>query len=304
MKRNYIFRRLSALVGAVVVAVSGLSFMIVLNTTADIKDTEPVQKSEAVVERYDAPSAGMSSVLKGYLDTNGDSSVDLLSTTAVGATLDNNKYYDAEGGSIGRLIVCKAEETPIYSEASSSSELEGTIGEYGIATLVAEDDGWVKIVSGDVSGYAAKNDFAFGKAAEALEEETYVINAFVDTDELTLREWESMEATALCILAEHSTHEVVENDDDSRWTLVNVDGVGEGYILTEYLDIQTTRRYAVSAEEAAVVEEQIAEGVEEAERREAMWAAEAEARAEEMRRAAEEAAWQAAEAERLAEEAR
>lgn len=303
MKHNYIFRRLSALVGAVIVAVSGMSFMIVLNTTADVKELETA-RAEAEATDYDAPSAGMSTVLQGYIETNGDSSVDLLTTTAVGTNLDNNKYYDSEGGSLGRLIVCTADESTIYSEPNVSSDVEGTISEFGIATLVAEEDNWVKIVSDEVSGYVAKDDFAYGREAEALEDETYVTTAFVDTDELTLRQETSMEATALCILAEHSTHEVIENDEDSRWTLVNVEGVGEGYILTEYLDIETTRRYAVSAEAAQQAADEIEAGVEEAANREAMWAAEAEARAEEMRRAAEEAAWQAAEAERLAEEAR
>jgi len=264
-------KRLSAFVVSAAVAVSGLSFMLVLNTDAsDKKAEQPV----VVQTEFTAPQAGMSTILGSYVDTNGDSSVDLLTTTAVGAGLSNNLYYDSEGGSVGRLIVCTAEDyTNIYSEPTESSSVEGTLGEYGVATLVSEEDGWVKIVSDQVTGYARESDFAFGREAEALDEETFVTTAFVDTDELTLREEDSMVAFAKCILAEHSTHEVVAELADSRWTLVNVEGVGEGFILTEYLDIETVRRYAVSTAESERIEAEIQEGVEEAERREAMWTA-------------------------------
>jgi len=297
-------KRLSAFVVSAAVAVSGLSFMLVLNTDAsDKKAEQPV----VVQTEFTAPQAGMSTILGSYVDTNGDSSVDLLTTTAVGAGLSNNLYYDSEGGSVGRLIVCTAEDhTNIYSEPTESSSVEGTLGEYGVATLVSEEDGWVKIVSDQVTGYARESDFAFGREAEALDEETFVTTAFVDTDELTLREEDSMVAFAKCILAEHSTHEVVAELADSRWTLVNVEGVGEGFILTEYLDIETVRRYAVSTAESERIEAEIQEGVEEAERREAMWTADRLAREAEEQAAAEEAARlaeEAAEAARLAREA-
>ncbi len=296
MKLKVIFsnKRFVALAAAAVVA--GMSFMLVIDAKADVH-------SEDETTTYTSPSAGMSTILADYTESSGESSLELLSTTAVGSGLSGSQYYAENGGITGRLIVCTAEDySPVYLVKDTTSGVYGRIYTYGTATLIEEeDDGWYKIVSGVVSGYVRAEDFATGEDAEALDELTYKTVALIDTDELTLREEKSMTSVALCILASLSEHTVVEEDDGSGWTKLYVEDVGEGYVLTEYLSISTVQMKAVTVDEEYLTSQTIDEGVEEALEREAQWTADRIA-AEEAAAAAEAAAAQAA-AEAAAEQA-
>ncbi len=307
MNRYFGFSRISALVLAAVVAVCGMGVMV----AADVKSES--EKTEMVVQQdFDNPSAGMAAILSDYVKTKGEASIDFLSTTAVGMNIANNKYYDDNGETQGRLIVCTKEGgTNVYEEADTDSAAVGFMPQYAVATQVSvidEESSWIKIVSDQTSGYVNKNDFAFGTEAEALEDRTYKTMALIDTDELTLREERSMEATALCILASNSLHEVIDDTDedmyDPDWTKLDVEGVGQGYVLTYYIVIDQIRMYAISNEQQERIDGQIEAGLDEAASREEMWLNERLAVEEEQRQAAIRAEEEAEAARIAAEEAR
>ncbi|MCF0143471.1 MAG: C40 family peptidase [Parasporobacterium sp.] len=257
----------------------GLCFMI----SVEQKSQEESQTAEAV---YTPPTAGMSEIVGRYMESNGTSSVDLLATTAVASNVKlANEYYNNDGSVIGKLVVCIADEyAPIYLTQDENSGEYGKIYKNSAATLVHLEGEWCKIVSGGVTGYAKTTYFAFGKDAEALDAQTYTTIATVNTDELTLREEASTEAAALCILSPDSRHEVLASDEGDGWTKISVDGVGVGYVLTEYLDINTTHKMGITVSAERKAATVINAGIEEANAREdqraAERAAEEEARAE------------------------
>ena len=290
--KDFRLNRVSILSLIVACAVVGMFFM----TIIDIKATEQVAAEEVV--SYDSPTGGMSSVVSKYMASNGESSMELLSTTAVASKVDGiNEYYDVNGSTIGKLIVCKADEyAPVYMVPDETSGVYAKIYRFAVATLVKEaEDGWYQVVSGGVSGYVKADLFATGADAEAMDPLTYLTYATINTDELTLRDEKSTYGTALCILAPDSHHKVVAEDEGDGWTKLSVDGVGEGYVMTEYLIINKTHKFGVTLDQETVDKNLISAGVEEAENREEKWAAEAAAEAERIRLEEEAAAAREAE---------
>ncbi|MBR6350335.1 MAG: C40 family peptidase [Lachnospiraceae bacterium] len=302
MLKDFKLNKISVLSLVIACAVVGVFFM----TIIDIKASE-ASKVEEVVS-YDSPAGGMSAVVTKYMSSNGESSMELLSTTAVASKTEGiNEYYDADGNIIGKLIVCKADEyAPVFMVPDETSGVYAKIYRFGVATLVKEEDGWYQVVSGGVSGYVKSELFAVGVDAEAMNPLTYDTYATVNTDELTLRDDKSTYATALCILSPDSRHSVVAEDEGDGWTKISVDGVGEGYVMTEYLQITKTHKFGVTIDQETADTNAITLGVEEAEAREERWAEEA-AEAERQRQAeiaAEEERQRQAEAEAEAERQR
>ncbi|MGI6072212.1 MAG: NlpC/P60 family protein [Lachnospiraceae bacterium] len=277
MKRYFRLTTTSAMAMLLTASILGMSFMLVIDKEAE-PQAEKVTATGAT--GLNTPDAGISSVMNTYFSTNGDSSIDMLSTTAVGIGMPSNKYYGEDGSSLGRLIVCTAADyVNVYDEMDSESAVNGKIYRYAVATLVAQEAGWCKVVSGDVAGYVKEDDFLFGKEAEALEDKTYKLDAVVDTDELTLRAGRSTEETALCILAPDSAHRIIDDSNEEgynpdMWTKVHVKGVGEGYVMSCYIRVDEGRRYAISTEAEKAAAAEIEEGLDEAQYREAKWLAE------------------------------
>ena len=283
MFKDFKLSKISTVALIIACTVVGIFFM----TIIDVRTNEAQAQEEVIA--YDTPTGGMSSIVLGYMASNGESSMELLSTTAVASKTEGiNEYYDINGNCIGKLIVCKADDyASVYIVPDEKSGTYAKIHRFGVATLVKYvDEEWYQVVSGGVSGYVKAELFATGEAAEAMDPLTYETTALIDTDELTLREEKSTTATALCILAQDSHHEVVAEDEGDGWTKLHVEGVGEGYVLTEYLKLSKARRFGITIDQETADNRVIAAGVEEAEAREERWAREAE---EERRRQEEEA---------------
>lgn len=152
----------------------------------------------------------------------------------------------------------------VRAEASTDSEIVGKLYKDGVATVLDDNgDGWVKIQSGSVTGYISKDFLATGSEAEKLADENKSQVAEVTTETLRVRAAADINSDVITLVPQGEKLNVIEETDG--WLKVSTDE-GEGYISTDYADVEAVY--------------QVAESIEEEQQRLAEEAAEAEAKAE------------------------
>lgn len=239
-------------------ALCGMAFMVAL----DIRFAQE-EETEIVVEQEvdSVPIAGMSAILKSYAEASEDSAVDYLTTTALANSAETNEYINDDGDSIGKYIVCTAEAyASVYTEADETSEEYARLYTYDVATLISNENGWCKIVSGDIEGYVKAELFAFGADAEALDASTYKTKALINAENVYAYQLKNSRSTVKCVLSYGYEYTVAENDG-SGWIKLSIDGVGEYYVSAANVLTYTGHSYAITVEQANANAAAISAGV-------------------------------------------
>lgn len=217
--------------------------------------------NRALAEDISLPNAGIGMIVSNYVGATGESSVDLLSTTALGATYtEYNEYYDSKGNALGKLIVCKADDSiAVYDRIPGNERVErgdtkmaqivGRMSKGDVATLVGIAGNWYQIVADSFSGYVNTSFFAVGKDAEAMNDSTWMRIAVVNDDELMLTSEPDYNSELYAFLSSGLWFEVLEEGEE--FSRIYVPDVGEGWIESEYADFQTVRRQGISNQASA-----------------------------------------------------
>ena len=133
----------------------------------------------------------------------------------------------------------------IRESADIESPVVGKLYVNGAATVLETLDGWYKIESGSVVGYARADYLIVGdeEACKAASERIGTIS----TETLRLRKEPSTEAAVYTLLS--IDQEVLVLDESIEgWLKVKYDNY-EGYVSSEYVEIETLYDYAESKEE-------------------------------------------------------
>ena len=133
----------------------------------------------------------------------------------------------------------------IRESADIESPVVGKLYVNGAATVLETLDGWYKIESGSVVGYARADYLIVGdeEACKAASERIGTIS----TETLRLRKEPSTEAAVYTLLS--IDQEVLVLDESIEgWLKVKYDNY-EGYVSSEYVEIETLYDYAESREE-------------------------------------------------------
>ncbi|MCQ2511994.1 MAG: C40 family peptidase [Lachnospiraceae bacterium] len=267
MKRNNkkrIYRAIACLVIAVIVGIS-------IGAIAGL--ALPKTKAEPALEEVSLPGAGAGGVLQDFLGATQESSVDLLSTTALGAGFENNnEYYDADGSSLGKRIVYTGKKNiNVYNKIPGNERIErgdslatinGRMEPFSVATLIKEWGSWYQIVSNDISGFVNGTDFVLAKDAEAFDKSTYQEVATTNTDDVYIRESEDVVSTIICVLPKGISLPVLEYGGE--YSKVYLTGLGEGWIYNTEADFSNARKQAKSVKEESEVTNAVANGIDEA----------------------------------------
>ncbi len=183
----------------------------------------------------------------------------------------------------------------VRSEPNTESEVLGKLYDKSAATVLeVTEDGWYRILSGNVEGYVKAEYVVVGD--EELAKTVGTRYATVCTTTLFVRDIPSTEGKVLTMLPEGDDLVVIDEEAEG-WVMVST-VEGDGYISTDYVELTMEYIHAESKEE-----EEARLAREEAERIAAAEAARAAREAAE-RAAAEEAARAAEAAKRAAEAAR
>ncbi len=199
----------------------------------------------------------------------------------------------------------------IRAEAGTDSEVVGRLYNHSTGVVVsrADENGWMKIRSGNVEGYVLQQYLVFGTKAHEVAEESKTMVAVVTTETLRVRAAADIESDVITLVPGGDKLNIISEEDG--WYKVETPD-GDGYISMDFADVESEYKTAESREEAESksYEERVAEEARAAATLAKIAAEDARKTAEELRLKAEEAAnsaqaaQEAADAEQAAEEAR
>lgn len=125
-----------------------------------------------------------------------------------------------------------------------------------VATAVSSENGWTKIVSGNVEGYILSDFLKFGQDAVDYADEYYKTHYRVVSNTLNLRAEPNTSSTIKAQLLKNASLVLLEKTSDS-WFKIRWEGTASsvtGYVSTDY--ISNDYRTAVTLEEAKDFENQ------------------------------------------------
>lgn len=124
----------------------------------------------------------------------------------------------------------------IRKEASEDSEKVGFLYKDCGGTILEQKDGWTKLKSGNVVGWAKDEYLLFGEDAKAMAEDVGNWIVTLDSEAVRVRQEPSLTAETCGLLAYDDTVEFIDVVD-SNW--ISVDYNGEiAYVSTEYINVE------------------------------------------------------------------
>ncbi len=136
----------------------------------------------------------------------------------------------------------------IRAAASADSEVVGKLYSNSVAEILSEadEDGWVKIESGDVVGYVKQSYLATGNMAQEWATSLSKTKAVVTTETLRVRATNSIDSDVISLIGQGQALDIIEELDG--WYKVNTED-GEGYISSDFADIEVIYPEAISRQQ-------------------------------------------------------
>ncbi len=123
----------------------------------------------------------------------------------------------------------------VRAEASSDSSKVGKLYKDCGGRIIEQKDGWTKLQSGNVVGWASDEYLLFGEEAKALANDVGKMMAVINAEALNIRAEASLEADVLSVMSEGEVLEVIILGEDG-WVCVDFEGEN-GYVLEEFVTI-------------------------------------------------------------------
>lgn len=123
----------------------------------------------------------------------------------------------------------------VRAQAGEESDKVGLLYKDCGGRILERKDGWTRLRSGDLVGWASDDYLLFGEDAESLANEVGNLIVQIETDTLCVRKEPNEEAEAVGFIPRDEELEIIE-ELDNGW--ISVDYEGEtGYVSAEYVDI-------------------------------------------------------------------
>ncbi len=123
----------------------------------------------------------------------------------------------------------------VRAEADEGSDKVGLLYKDCGGRILERKDGWTRLRSGDLVGWASDEYLLFGEEAESLANDVGNLIVQIETDTLCVRGNPDEEAEAVGFIPRDEELEIIEVLDD-KWISVDYEGE-EGYVSAEYVDI-------------------------------------------------------------------
>lgn len=102
-------------------------------------------------------------------------------------------------------------------------------------TILERKDGWTKLQSGNIIGWASDEYLLFDEEAEALANDVGKMIATINTETLRVRAEDNSDAKILGLLPKGEIVEVINNDNE-EWICIDYEG-DDGYVSAEYVTL-------------------------------------------------------------------
>lgn len=180
-------------------------------------DTAAVGKKEYL----DSLSAGVSNAISANDDSNEG---------------ETEEQVHEESGEKSDLVMADVKAAlNVRAEASEDSEKVGLLYKDCGGRILERKDGWTKIESGDLVGWAKDEYLLFDEDAEALANEVGNLIVTIETETLRVRKEPSEDASILGLIAQDDALEVIEIVDDD-WVSVYYEN-GTAYVSAKYVKV-------------------------------------------------------------------
>ena len=144
---------------------------------------------------------------------------------------DDGKEGDKEDETGSLVMADVSNVLNVRTEPDSEAELAGYLYADCGGTVLERRDGWTKLVSGELEGWASDEYLLFGKEAQAMAENEGRTIARTTTGALRIRKEPSSDAGVYDLLEEGAEYEVV---DDSQLTFSEGKTVPDGWVAVDY----------------------------------------------------------------------
>lgn len=124
----------------------------------------------------------------------------------------------------------------VRSEANESADKVGKLYKDCGGTILERRDGWTKLQSGNIVGWASDEYLLFGEEARTLANDVGKMIATINTETLRVRMEPSKEAEVLGLLPKGEIVEVISNAEEEGWICIDYNG-SDGYVSTEYVNL-------------------------------------------------------------------
>ena len=123
----------------------------------------------------------------------------------------------------------------IRAQASEDAEKVGKLYKDCGGVILERANGWTKIQSGNIIGWAKDEYLLFGEEAEAAANDVGKMIATINADALRVRKEPSLEAEEIVLLVKGEVLEIVSTENE-EWVCVDYEGE-DAYVSAEFVDI-------------------------------------------------------------------
>ncbi len=202
---------------------------------------------------------GLSGGVSAIIDPSATNTTQVIQETA--ERIGNPVVEEEEEEAYDKVMANVTSALNIRSQADEGSDIVGRLYKDCGGTILERKDGWTKIQSGNVIGWANDDYLLFDEDAKELAGSVGKMVAYMD-DVLRIRQEPDKEAALYGVLPKGEAAEVLEVQEDG-WVCIDYEGEN-GYVSSEYVTLDFLIDHAETLEEIKAREE-----AEEAARREA-----------------------------------
>ena len=182
--------------------------------------------------------------------------------SGVAAMLNLNQYQSAkimkateielvqtasEDAEESTLVMANVKNTlNVREDASENAKKVGQIYKDCGGIILEQKDGWTKLQSGNLIGWASDKYLLFGEEAEEMAATVGKNIAVVTADAVNIRKENSTDAEIYSVITKDHVLDVISVEDE--WICVDMDGK-DGYVLAEYIDLEFKLDYGETLEE-------------------------------------------------------
>lgn len=179
-------------------------------------------------EYFDSLSVGISQIVDPTTSGVDEKEIEKLTQISEASALQQQEESDL-------VMVNVQVAMNVRAEATEESDKVGVLYKDCGGRILERKDGWTRMKSGDLIGWASDEYLLFGEEAEAMANDVGNLIVQIETDTLRVRREPDKEAEVFGLLAGDDELEMIEyvNDD---W--ISVDYEGEtGYVSAEFVDV-------------------------------------------------------------------
>ena len=226
----------------------GIAGFLTTIITAHICSSANVVEAKSL-DQYESLRAGAAIILNDDLGKTQNNVVALL-----GIDEDDGIEDEEAVAEESNLVMADVKNTlNVREEPNSDSAKVGYLYTDCGGVILDQQDGWTKIQSGNLVGWASDEYLIFGEEAEEYAENVGISMATIETETLRVRKEPNTDSGVYGLVAGGDNYEVVSQDDE--WICIDFEGT-DGYVSSEFVSIEFIIDAGETLEEVKIREEE------------------------------------------------